>query len=100
MDLIHTGNREITTMSVDGVFIAIGYEPAVELARKVGVALTPDGYIQKDHRHRTTIPGIYSAGDVEGGYKQIVIAAGQGSEAALSIFEDLVNPYWTRAQNP
>ncbi len=27
-------------------------------------------------------------------YKQIVTAAGQGSEAALAIFEDLVNPYW------
>jgi hypothetical protein len=31
---------------------------------------------------------------VGGGYKQIVIAAGQGSEAALAVFEDLVNPYW------
>jgi thioredoxin reductase (NADPH) len=33
---------------------------------------------------------------VEGGYKQIVTAAGQGSEAALCIFEDLMNPYWKR----
>ena len=31
---------------------------------------------------------------VEGGYKQIVIAAAKGSEAALAIFEDLINPYW------
>jgi thioredoxin reductase (NADPH) len=31
---------------------------------------------------------------MEVGYKQIVIAAGQGSEAALAVFEDLVNPYW------
>jgi thioredoxin reductase (NADPH) len=66
----------------------------VELAKKIGVELTPDGYIKRDSRHRTNIPGIYSAGDVEGGYKQIVTAAGQGSEAALAIFEDLVNPYW------
>ena len=71
-----------------------GYSPAVELARRTGVELTEDGYIKKDSRHRTNIPGIYSAGDVEGGYKQIVIAAGQGSEAALAVFEDLVNPYW------
>ncbi len=55
---------------------------------------SPERYINRDERHRTNIPGIYSAGDVEGGYKQIVIAAGQGSEAALSIFEDLMNPYW------
>ena len=47
-----------------------------------------------DKRLRTTQKHIYSAGDVEGGYKQIVIAAGQGAEAALAIFEDLMNPYW------
>ena len=58
--------------------------------------LTGDGYIKHDSRHRTNIKGIYSAGDVEGGYKQIVTAAGQGSEAALAIFEDLVNPYWKK----
>jgi len=82
------------TINVHGVFISIGYVPSVELATKIGVELTPDGYIKKDSRHRTNIPGIYSAGDVEGGYKQIVTAAGQGSEAALAIFEDLINPYW------
>jgi thioredoxin reductase (NADPH) len=86
--------QETTTMKVDGVFIAVGYKPSVELAQKIGVEITPDGYIKHDSRHRTNIPGIYSGGDVEGGYKQIVTAAGQGSEAALTIFEDLVNPYW------
>jgi len=49
---------------------------------------------QRDAKHRTNIHGIYSAGDVEGGYKQIVTAAGQGAEAAMNIFEDLINPYW------
>ena len=39
---------------------------------------------------------IYFAGDVEGGYKQIVTEAGQGSEAAMTIFEDLIHPYWTK----
>jgi thioredoxin reductase (NADPH) len=86
---------EESTLSVAGVFIAIGFAPAVELAQSLGAELTPDGYIKKDERHRTTVPGIYSAGDVEGGFKQIVTAAGQGSEAALAIFEDLINPYWT-----
>lgn len=96
VELYNNRTKEITTLQVDGVFVAIGYEPAVELARKTGLDITPEGYIQRDAKHRTTIPGIYSAGDVEGGYKQIVIAAGQGSEAALSIFEDLVNPYWKK----
>lgn len=79
---------------IDGVFIAIGYEPTVDLARKTGVAITDEGFIKCDENHRTSIPGIYAAGDVEGGYKQIVTAAGQGAGAAMTIFEDLVNPYW------
>jgi thioredoxin reductase (NADPH) len=97
IETINTQTREKTSLPVDGVFFSIGYEPAVELAKKIGVALTSDGYIQKDAKHRTNIPGVYSAGDVEGGYKQIVTAAGQGAEAAMSIFEDVINPYWNRS---
>jgi thioredoxin reductase (NADPH) len=91
---------KIHKIAADGVFIAIGYSPAVELAKKTGIELTPEGYIKRDARHRTNIAGIYSAGDVEGGYKQIVTAAGQGSEAAMAIFEDLVNPYWKGENKP
>ncbi len=91
-----TRNGDTFELEAAGVFIAIGYQPATGLARKLGVELTTDGFIKKDARHRTSVPGIYSAGDVEGGYKQIVTAAGQGAEAALAIFEDLMNPYWQR----
>ena len=70
----------------------------MELAQKMGLELTADGYIKQDGRHRTSRPGIYSAGDVEGGYKQIVTASGQGAEAAMTIFEDLINPYWLTAK--
>ena len=87
-----------TEMDVDGVFIAIGYQPAVVLAEKIGIELNEDGYIQHDTFHRTNIPGIYSAGDVEGGYKQIVTATGQGAAAAMTIFEDIINPYWKQAE--
>ena len=92
--LYNNKTKKTKTMKVDGVFIAIGYAPSLELAQKIGAEITPDGFIKHDSRHRTNISGIYSAGDVEGGYKQIVTAAGQGSEAALAIFEDLMNPYW------
>jgi thioredoxin reductase (NADPH) len=92
--LYNNVTEESKTMPIDGVFIAIGYIPAVELAKKLGVELTEDGFIKRDEHHRTNLPGVYSAGDVEGGYKQIVTAVGQGAEAALSIYEDLMNPYW------
>lgn len=91
--LFNSETGKTTPLDVKGVFLAIGYEPAVDLARKIGVDLTGDGYIRHD-RHRTNVPGVYSAGDVEGGYKQIVTASGQGAESAMAIFEDLINPYW------
>ncbi|MBL0715646.1 MAG: FAD-dependent oxidoreductase [Desulfosarcina sp.] len=96
VELFNTQTRENSSMPVDGVFLAIGYTPAVGLATKIGVELTEEGYIARDAKHRTNIPGIYVAGDVEGGYKQIVTATGMGSEAAMSIFEDLINPYWQK----
>ena len=85
---------ETSTFKTDGVFVAIGYTPAVELAEMMGLEINEDGYIKHDGKHRTNVPGIYSAGDVEGGYKQIVTASGQGAEAAMTIFEDMINPYW------
>ena len=96
VELVNNQTNEIATRPVDGVFLAIGYEPAVELAQNVGIDLNEDGYIARDAKHRTNIPGIYVAGDVEGGYKQIVTATGMGSEAAMTIFEDLINPYWQK----
>jgi len=92
--LANTQTGETQTYKTDGVFVAIGYEPSVELAQKLGVELTEDGFIKHDEFHRTNVPGIYCAGDVEGGYKQIVTATGLGSAAAMTIFEDLIHPYW------
>ena len=93
--LMDNRTGEARKHATDGVFIAIGYEPAVELARKIGVECTADGFI-KHTNHRTNVPGVYSAGDVEGGYKQIVTATGQGAEAAMAIYEDLQHPYWEK----
>jgi thioredoxin reductase (NADPH) len=97
VELIDNKTGKVGTVPTDGVFVAVGYEPTVDLARKMGVELTPDGFIKRDAHHRTNIPGIYAAGDVEGGYKQIVTAVGQGSEAALSVYEDLMHPSWKQS---
>jgi thioredoxin reductase (NADPH) len=97
--LLDNRSGKESVFKTNGVFIAIGYEPSIELAKKIGVELNEDGFIKHDERHRTNIPGMYSAGDVEGGYKQIVTASGQGSAAAISIFEDLINPYWKTQVN-
>jgi thioredoxin reductase (NADPH) len=94
--VVNNKTGETSTIKTNGVFIAIGYTPAVELAEMMGLELNEDGYIRHDGKHRTNVPGVYSAGDVEGGYKQIVTASGQGAEAAMTIFEDLINPYWLK----
>ena len=93
--LYNNKTKETIPMDVDGVFIAIGYMPAVDLAEKIGVELTPEGFIRQDN-YRTNVPGVYAAGDVTGGYNQIVIASGHGSGAALTIFEDLIHPFWKK----
>jgi thioredoxin reductase (NADPH) len=99
--LVHNRKTDRTsTFQTDGVFIAIGYVPAVAIPNQMGLEMNADGYIKQDGRHRTSLPGVYSAGDVEGGYKQIVTAAGQGAEAAMTIFEDMINPYWMKDQKP
>ena len=51
--------------------------------------LTPKHEIKVDEYCRTSIPGVYAAGDVTNvPYKQIIIAMGEGAKAALSAFED------------
>jgi thioredoxin reductase (NADPH) len=81
---------------VDGVFLAIGYEPNNAVAKTMGLKMDDYGYVIVDDRQRTPIPGVYAAGDVAGGIKQIVVAVSQGSVAAISAFEDIANPYWLK----
>jgi len=90
----NTRDKSVRTLPVDGVFIAIGYVPNNELAKKLGVDTDGEGYVKVAAGHRTNVKGIYAAGDVTGGFKQIVTAVGQGAIAANTIFEDISNPYW------
>ncbi len=92
-------DNSISSLNVDGVFIAIGYVPNNELARKLGVETDEEGYVKVDRAHRTNVQGIYAAGDITGGFKQIVTAVGQGAVAAMSIFEDIAHPYWMQKRN-
>ncbi|MDA8099385.1 MAG: FAD-dependent oxidoreductase [Nitrospiraceae bacterium] len=81
---------QMTGMPVDGVFIAVGYVPSVEIAKQLGAELNAEGYVKVDlTTMRTSLPLVYAAGDITGGMKQIVVAVAQGSMAAMTAFEDL-----------
>ena len=78
------------TLALDGVFVQIGLLPNTEWL-KGAVALSPRGEIEIDDRCRTSLPGVFAAGDATTvPYKQIVIAMSEGSKAALSAFDHLI----------
>jgi thioredoxin reductase (NADPH) len=90
---------KVQGMPVDGVFVAIGYVPNVELAQQLGIELDEQGYIKTDlATMRTSMPGVYAAGDITGAPKQIVVAVAQGSMAAMTAFEDITSPAVTNKE--
>lgn len=81
MHNVKTGQE--STMPTDGVFIYAGLIPNTGLFRGQ-LELTAEGYIVADKRQRTSVPGVYAAGDVQDPwFRQTVIAAGAGAAAAI-----------------
>ncbi len=77
---------EISEMKIDGVFAAIGHEPATSLF-KDQIDLDEKGYvIVKNGSVATNIPGVFAAGDVaDHKYRQAITAAGSGCMAAIDV---------------
>jgi thioredoxin reductase (NADPH) len=85
---------------VDGVFVAIGYVPSNDLAKQLGLELDDQGYIKTDlMTMRTSMPGVYAAGDITGAPKQIAVAVAHGSMAAMTAFEDIASPARVKLEN-
>jgi thioredoxin reductase (NADPH) len=74
-------------LEVKGVFIETEKAPSTELAKRVGVELNEKGEIMIDKHARTSVPGVFAAGDVtDTPYKQAVVAAACGATAAWSAY--------------
>jgi alkyl hydroperoxide reductase subunit F len=77
-------------IALEGIFVQIGLLPNTDWLKGI-VALSEHGEIEVDARGQTSVAGVFAAGDVTTvPYKQIIIAMGEGSKAALSAFDHLI----------
>jgi thioredoxin reductase (NADPH) len=81
-----------TILQVDGVFIEVGTEPGIEIARKLKLELDQRNYIVVGKDQMTSLPGIYAAGDItngSNGFRQVLTACAEGAIAADSVYRRL-----------
>lgn len=87
---INRQTGESHRIDVAAVFIQIGLVPNTDWIKNT-VTLSKYGEIEVDAKGQTSIPGVFAAGDVTTvPFKQIIIAMGEGSKAALGAFEHLI----------
>lgn len=78
--LLEDGSR----ITAEGIFIAYGTAGGSDLAKKIG-AQTDGNHVVTDEKMRTTVPGLYAAGDCNGGMLQIAKAVYEGAVAGTEI---------------
>jgi alkyl hydroperoxide reductase subunit F len=84
------GNLVLHRLDLDGIFVQIGLLPNSDWLKGT-LELSARGEVVIDARAQTSAPGVFAAGDVSTvPYKQIIIAMGEGSKAALSAFDHLI----------
>jgi len=83
-------NDELHTLELEGIFVQIGLLPNSDWLKGT-LELSPRGEVIVDSKGATSLAGVFAAGDVTTTpYKQIIIAMGEGSKAALSAFDHLI----------
>jgi thioredoxin reductase (NADPH) len=91
--LFNLETSERKRLAVEGVFVSIGVLPQNEIAQSLGLKLDEHGYIAADAAQRTNVAGVYAAGDITGGLRQVIVACAKGAIAALSSTEALGKKY-------
>jgi alkyl hydroperoxide reductase subunit AhpF len=90
--ILKTPRDQIAEIHVDGLFVELGLTPNSQMVAGL-VDLDEQGRIKVDCFTRTSLPGLFAAGDVTDTYaEQVLIAVGEGAKAALSAYDYLL-PY-------
>ncbi|MCJ7469611.1 thioredoxin-disulfide reductase, partial [Candidatus Bathyarchaeota archaeon] len=85
--LLNSKTQITQELQVDGVFVQVGEDPNSQLAKEASVAVDEDSYIIVDMLQKTSVPGVYAAGDVTSHpVKQVGTAVGQGITAATQAY--------------
>ena len=79
--------KQTSKLDIDGLFVSIGRGPDTEVIDK-SVAISETGYIVTDEKMRTSVDGVFAAGDIrQSPLKQIVTACSDGAIAATAAFQ-------------
>jgi NADH-dependent peroxiredoxin subunit F len=88
--VLHDPKGKVVELNADGTFIEMALIPNSQMAAGL-VELDEQGRIKVDCANRTSMEGIFAAGDVTSGYaEQVLIAVGEGAKAALSAYDYLL----------
>lgn len=83
---VKSGDEKVVPF--EGVFVFIGHKPISDLYE--GKLPLEKGLVTVDSHMRTEIPGVYAAGEtVDGEFRQLIVSAAQGTQAALTLIKDL-----------
>lgn len=81
---------EVTDLDASALFVAVGSLPKSDILRDTGIELDERGYVVAGEDGKTSIPGVFAAGDVRTKQlRQVATAVGDGANAAASAFEFL-----------
>lgn len=87
INALNKKTNEAFSVEADGIFIEIGNVPNSALVKDL-VDLNPHHEVIVDRKQRTSLPGLFAAGDVtDTPYKQIIVATAEGAKAALAANE-------------
>ncbi|MCX6695536.1 MAG: FAD-dependent oxidoreductase [Candidatus Altiarchaeota archaeon] len=92
--LFNNKDNSETEEKADAILLSLGTVPNTEFLAKIGVKLDEKNNVIVDGQMKTSVQGIFAAGDVVGRWVRIPEAVGEGGLAGLNAFKYIKNPYW------